>query len=77
MTPLQKPVRRRCVIPHRGRRLVVSLEPGDLVSLRPEGTRRVEYLSIAAMHDWAVRQRVEAERKSKRAAKVARKAGKS
>jgi hypothetical protein len=61
-TPLTKPVFRRTVIPHRGRRLVVDFESGDLVSLRPERTRRAEYVPLAAVYDLAVKMRVARER---------------
>lgn len=71
MTPLTKAVYRRTVIPHRGRRLVVGFESGDLISLRPERTRRHEYVPLAAVYDLAVKMRVareQAERKAKRKA---------
>ena len=69
MTPLKKAVRRRTEAPHRGRRLVVTLMPGDVIGLRPERTRREEYVSLAALYDYAVKARV----LSERAAKAARK----
>lgn len=53
MTPLEKPVRRvtRGALakfwgPDSGRRLVASLEAGDLLVLRPLGTRRPETMSL-------------------------------
>jgi hypothetical protein len=61
-TALARPVTRRCTLPHRGRRLVVTLMPGDVLELRPERTRRAEYLPIAAAYDLAVKMRVAAER---------------
>lgn len=61
-TPLARPVTRRCTLPHRGRRLVVTLVPGDVLELRPERTRRAEYLPLAAAYDLAVKMRVAAER---------------
>ena len=69
MTELRKPVRRRTIGQHRGRRIMVSLEPGDLIGLRQERCRQVEYLSIAAMYDFAVKARVMAERAKKKAKK--------
>lgn len=69
MTPLSKPIYRRTRIPHHGRRIVVSLEPGDLIGLRPERTRQAEYVSIAAIYDYAVKARVISERTAKRKAK--------
>lgn len=61
-TPLQKKVVRRAEIPHRGRRLVVTLYPGDLIGLRHERCRAEEVLSLAGVYDFAVRMRVERER---------------
>ena len=69
MTPLKKSVKRRTIAPHRGRRLVVTLMPGDVIGLRPERTRREEFYSLAALYDLAVKTRV----LSERAAKAARK----
>jgi hypothetical protein len=69
MTDLNKPVRRRCALPHRGRRIVVSLEPGDLLGFRLERTRRTEYLPVAACYDAAVKARVYQERRAKIEAK--------
>lgn len=74
MTDLLKKVSRRSLIPHRGRRIVVSLEPGDLIGLREERCRRVEYVCIAAIFDYAVKARVLSERLAK---KKAKKAGRS
>ncbi len=48
MTDLKKPVRRRTIGLHRKRRIVVSLEPGDLLALRQERCRQIEYMSIAS-----------------------------
>jgi len=70
MTPLTKKVVRRSVFPHRGRRFVVSLEPGDLIGFRPEITRRVFYTTLAACFDLAVRQAVIADRAAKRKKKA-------
>lgn len=61
-TPLQKRVARRTEAPHRGRRLVVTLLPGDLISLRPERCRGEEIVSLAGVYDFAVKCRVTAER---------------
>jgi hypothetical protein len=65
MTPLSKPIFRRCSLPHRGRRIVVGLEPGDVITLRPERTRQEECVPIAAVYDLAVKMRVAAERAEK------------
>lgn len=69
MTDLKKPVRRRTIGLHRGRRIMVSLEPGDVLGLRQERCRRTEYLSLAACYDLAVKQRVIYERSLKRKGK--------
>lgn len=78
MTDLNKPIRRRApnTIRDAGklRRLVVTLLPGGTVGLRPEGTRRNEYVSLDACYALAVRQRVNAERSDKARARKARKA---
>ena len=68
MTPLTKPVYRRTIGLHRGRRLIASLEPRDLVGVRLERHRQTEYLPVAAIYDWAVKSRVLAERAAKRKA---------
>ena len=62
MTDLFRVVRRRTVLTHRGRRIVVSLHPGDLLGLRPERTRQQELIPIAAIYDYAVKARVFRER---------------
>jgi hypothetical protein len=69
MTDLTKRVARRCQVPHRGRRIVVSLEPGDTLGFRLERTRTTEYVSIAAIYDFAVKARVLSERAAKRKSK--------
>ena len=61
MTDLHKRVSRRTLAPHRGRRIVVGLEPGDVLSLRMERCRQTEYLPLAALYDYAVKSRVLAE----------------
>lgn len=62
MTDLKRAVRRRTIGLHRGRKIMVSLEPGDLLGLRPERCRREELLDIAAAYCIAVKIRVLAER---------------
>lgn len=66
MTPLTKRVRRRTMAPHRGRRIVVALMPGDVLGFREERTRREYLLSIAGAFDYAVRLEVERRRMEKR-----------
>lgn len=51
------------------RRLVVTLLPGDVLGLRPEGTRRNEYIDLHACYDRAVKMRVASEQADKRRAR--------
>ena len=69
MTDLKKRVSRRTIGLHRGRRIMVSLEPGDMLGLRQERCRQTEYVSLAAIFDYAVKARVMSERAAKRKAK--------
>ena len=69
MTDLTKRVKRRTLAPHRGRRIVVSLLPGDVLSFREERTRKEFLLSVGGAFDYSVMLEVErrrAERKSNR-----------
>ena len=75
MTDLRKPVKRRTVAPHRGRRIVVSLLPGDVLSFREERTRREYLLTIAGGFEYAVRLEVERRRRDKAQARNLRKLG--
>jgi len=73
MTDLKKPIKRRTLAPHPGRRIVVSLLPGDVLSFREERTRKRFLLSIAGAFDYAVILEVERrkrERLSQRGAAV-------
>lgn len=45
---------------------MVSLEPGDVLGLRQERCHKTEYVSIAAIYDYAVKARVISERLQKR-----------
>ena len=65
-TALHKPVRRVTLLEHRGRRLVVSLLPGDLISVREQGRRKEELFTIAWAYDMAVIARVGRERFEKK-----------
>jgi hypothetical protein len=49
------------------RRLVVAIEPGDILAFRPERSRRWERLPLVACYVMAVKARVDAERREKRA----------
>ena len=72
MTDLAKPVRRRCREPfaHYHKRIVVSLEPGDVLAMRLERTRTTYratlddvFRQLAHWHADAERARKQAERK--------------
>jgi hypothetical protein len=66
MTDLRKRVRRRTVGRVRGgRRIVVSLLPGDILAFREERTRREYVLSIPGAYVYAVQLEV-ARRKRER-----------
>ena len=69
MTELRKRVSRRTLGAHRGRRIVVSLHPGDVLGFREERTRREYLLSIAGAYTYAVRLEVERRRAAKRRVK--------
>lgn len=57
----------------RGRKLVISLLPGDVLCIRPARTRRPEYMTLSAIYDLALRSRVLSERMTKINAKRRRK----
>lgn len=46
----------------RGRKLMVSLLPGDMIMVRPARTRRAEYFRISDLYDLALESRVRSER---------------
>jgi hypothetical protein len=65
VTELLKPVYRVTVGaldgsfgPDRGRRLVAGFAPGDLIEIRPQGTRRTERVSLLDVYRYAVRCRI-------------------
>lgn len=65
MTPLHKPVTRRTIGaldgsfgPDRGKRLVSTLDRGDLITIRPERSRRAEQVSLFDVYRFAIRCRV-------------------
>ncbi len=70
MTDLRKPVRRRTVSTVRDgstrRCIVASLEPGDILTLRLAGKRRVEVIPLTSCYFAAVRLRVAFEKAQKR-----------
>lgn len=64
MTPLSKPVTRRALRPfmHYGKRLVVTLEPGDLLSLRLERDRSRVSIPLAELYRQLIAREVAAKR---------------
>jgi UDP-3-O-acyl-N-acetylglucosamine deacetylase len=66
MNSLTKQVRRKTVAAHRGRRVVVTLAPGDVIGFRFERTRTTYWTSLAACMDMAVRQEVAASLRAKK-----------
>jgi hypothetical protein len=69
-TPLAKPVRRRTLAPHRrGRRVVVSMVPGDVLTFRDERTRTEYSLPVGFAYDMAVKLHVAAKRAEKKRAR--------
>lgn len=71
MTPLRKPVTRRTVEPydHQGRRVVVTLEPGDVLALRWERTLRTFRAPVNQIMRAVIQWTVETERAARRAAR--------
>lgn len=69
MTDLTKRVKRRTIKQHRGRRIVVTLHPGDVLGFREERTRREYLLSVGGAFDYAVMLEVERRKREKRAAR--------
>lgn len=81
MTHLTKPVRRMTLGAlsygfgsDTGRKLAVSLSNGDVLILRPAGTRREETISLFDVYRYAITCRVNASRMEKLRAKKAAKA---
>lgn len=75
-TPLRKPVHRETVATVRDgsklRQIIASLLPGDVLSLRPKGTRRPEVIALSTVWAYAVKLRVMAERAEKQAKRAAK-----
>lgn len=72
MTDLTKRVKRRTLAPHRGRRIIVSMLPGDVFSFREERMHKHYLLSIAGAFDYAVILEVERRKRERAAARKAR-----
>lgn len=74
MTELRKPLRRRTVdaYDHQGRRVVVTLLPGDVIAFRWERTRRTFTAPINSVMRQVVKWNVDAERTARKLARRAR-----
>jgi hypothetical protein len=70
MTKLNKPVRRVSdeLVRSAGksRPLVVTIYPGDVIGLRPQGTRQEERTTLRACYDLAIKLRVRSERRERK-----------
>jgi hypothetical protein len=77
MTPSTKPVTRltSAWVRDQGMRLIVATITGSLIELRAKGRRQTEALDISALYTQAVKARVIAERKAKKAERSARRGG--
>jgi hypothetical protein len=75
MTPSTKPVTRltSAFVRDPDYRPVVATITGSLIELRVKGRRRIEVLDITTLYYMAVKARVIAEKKAKKAAKAAKK----
>ena len=74
MTELRKPLRRRTAgaYDHQGRRVVVTLLPGDVIAFRWERTRRTFTAPINSVMRQVVKWNVDAERAARRLSRRAR-----
>lgn len=71
MTDLLRTVRRRTRVPfaHYRKRIVVSLEPGDVLAMRLERTRTTYRATLAAVYRQLATWHADAERRNKREAR--------
>ncbi|MDE2106301.1 MAG: hypothetical protein KGL39_54275 [Patescibacteria group bacterium] len=74
MTNLETPVRRRTRAPfgHYRRRIVVTLEPGDILAMRLERTRTTYRAPLASVFRQLVEWHAQAQRRDKRDARTRR-----
>ena len=76
-TALSRPVARKAAFTQdAGRRLVVTLYPGDLLGLRAERTRNEYVVTLGAIFSMAVKLHLAAKRAEKAKARKARARGK-
>ena len=66
MTDLTKRVKRRTLSAHRGRRIVVTFHPGDVLGFRQERLRKEFLLSIGGAYDYAVMLEVERRKRERK-----------
>lgn len=57
-TELKRAVTRRTTSAHRGRRVVVTIAPGDIIGFREERTRKTYWIELGACFDMAVKREV-------------------
>ena len=72
VTELRKTIVRRCAEPydHRRKRLVVALEPGDVISFREERSRKRFTAPLGRVFRQVLMWNIEAERALKKGAKT-------
>lgn len=70
-TELQRPVTRRTASRHRGRRVVVTIAPGDVIGFREERTRKTYWITLGACFDMAVKIEVARLKEEKKKARKA------
>jgi len=71
MTPSTKPVTREssAYVRDRGMRPIIATITGSVIELRAKGLRSREYIDLAWAYQYAVKQRVAAERAERRASR--------
>lgn len=66
MSTPARTVKRRTMLPHHGRQVVLIIPPYcDVISVRLAGTRTVYDVSLAAVYDMAVKQHAAAKKRGK------------
>lgn len=69
-TALEKPVKRVTNGTHRGRTMVVTLYPGDVIGVRQSRTRKEYSIPLAWVYDAAVKAEVQRKRVEKKKARA-------
>lgn len=57
-TVLNRPVTRKTTMPHRGRQMVVTMYPGDVIGVRHERRRKEYQVPLSWVYDMAVKAEV-------------------